>query len=312
MERLYGFDALRGIAAFIVVFYHLPAVYGGPLFGNGLIAVDFFFMLSGFVLERSFRDDKGLFLLRRIRRLWPTMAFGALLYLVAMPERPTMTIIVANILIIPASAGAATFALNGPAWSVFLELGVNFLHPFFRNRPHLLLVAILASGATFLIAAIHLNTMDFGPWKGTNYLGIPRAIFSYFIGVMIFRHVGDRVRLKIHPTLVVCLLPIFWLMPVSLSVQLLAVLCLSPVLIFGGLAWNAGRIGGWLGRLSFPLYATHAGSLLVAARIGLHPLAAVLMAILVAAVWIWLSEILPRQMRRNLPSDEQLSRRISG
>ena len=51
--RMVQLDGLRGIAAFMVVFYHMDIVYaiGGP-FGRGYLFVDLFFLLSGFVLNR--------------------------------------------------------------------------------------------------------------------------------------------------------------------------------------------------------------------------------------------------------------------
>jgi uncharacterized membrane protein len=76
-------DALRGLAAIIVVYYHVTGVatgFRGGIFGHGYLAVDLFFALSGFVLfhayEERFRQGLavGAFLwLRKIRlmsRAW--------------------------------------------------------------------------------------------------------------------------------------------------------------------------------------------------------------------------------------------------
>ena len=70
--RLLGLDALRGIAAIMVVMFHL----GLPMMGSHL-AVDFFFMLSGFVMARTYdeRLQTGAmsplaFMIKRYRRLW--------------------------------------------------------------------------------------------------------------------------------------------------------------------------------------------------------------------------------------------------
>ena len=85
--RLSGLDVLRGIAALWVLHYHtIKVVLDGHNFGSrGYLAVDFFFMLSGYVMARSyedkFRQGYGLksFFTARYRRVWPTMAIGGLI-----------------------------------------------------------------------------------------------------------------------------------------------------------------------------------------------------------------------------------------
>ncbi|TGQ51028.1 hypothetical protein EN836_26155 [Mesorhizobium sp. M1C.F.Ca.ET.193.01.1.1] len=56
-RRLYGLDALRGVAAIAVAAHHLVTVYGFPLLPlSPSIAVDLFFILSGFVMTRTYED----------------------------------------------------------------------------------------------------------------------------------------------------------------------------------------------------------------------------------------------------------------
>lgn len=83
--RLAGLDALRGIAALVVVIGHVFLARDGAEHGRPWIAVDVFFALSGYVTARTYearlgRDlSAGGFLAARLRRLWPVMAVGALL-----------------------------------------------------------------------------------------------------------------------------------------------------------------------------------------------------------------------------------------
>ena len=82
--RMVQLDGLRGIAAFMVVFYHMDIVYGinGP-FQRGYLFVDLFFLLSGFVLavstEKKIRAGIGAvqFTWVRYKRLLPLVAVGA-------------------------------------------------------------------------------------------------------------------------------------------------------------------------------------------------------------------------------------------
>jgi len=83
MERLHGLDALRGIAALVVLAFHIGLIYGlEPIFLNGWLAVDFFFALSGYVLARTYegRLHKTIgawqFSKKRFFRFWPVVLFG--------------------------------------------------------------------------------------------------------------------------------------------------------------------------------------------------------------------------------------------
>ena len=79
-------DGLRGVAAIIVVLFHLFECYPGNLLSvyvsHGYLAVDFFFALSGFVMGYAYDDRWGKmsvtdFIKRRIIRLHPMVVFGA-------------------------------------------------------------------------------------------------------------------------------------------------------------------------------------------------------------------------------------------
>ena len=86
-HRFGTLDGLRGVAAFAVVLYHFGTATGNPyLAPAGKLAVDFFFVLSGFVLAHAYgrrianRQIGPLEFLRlRFLRLWPTALLGALL-----------------------------------------------------------------------------------------------------------------------------------------------------------------------------------------------------------------------------------------
>lgn len=82
-------DGLRGVAALLVVWYHLFEAFAtSPVdqrFNHGYLAVDFFFLLSGFVIGYAYdeRWGRGLrmrdFIKRRLIRLHPMVVLGALL-----------------------------------------------------------------------------------------------------------------------------------------------------------------------------------------------------------------------------------------
>ena len=81
-------DGLRGVAAMIVVVYHLFEDFGAGVAvqgaNHGYLAVDFFFVLSGFVIGYAYDDrwdrmSYGDFFKRRLIRLHPMVIFGSFL-----------------------------------------------------------------------------------------------------------------------------------------------------------------------------------------------------------------------------------------
>lgn len=161
-------DGLRGVAAMLVVWYH---VFEGFQFaGNkpvidfinhGYLAVDFFFMLSGFVIGYAYNDRWGKsltiggFFRRRLIRLHPMVMLGALIgaisFLLTGMERwdgthstllLTLTALVCSWLMIPALPGmqrdvrgnGEMFPLNGPCWSLFFEYIGNILYAIIIRR----------------------------------------------------------------------------------------------------------------------------------------------------------------------------------
>src|SRR6202035_3139975 len=82
-------DSWRGIAALLVAIFHLnvlSAVYSLDFFRNAFLFVDFFFVLSGFVITHSYGDrlgtleGVGTFAVRRFNRLWPLHAIVLLAF----------------------------------------------------------------------------------------------------------------------------------------------------------------------------------------------------------------------------------------
>lgn len=259
-------DALRGIAALIVLIMHLVGFRGGHL------AVDFFFMLSGFVMARTYegRLRKGelsplRFFIKRFARLWPTMAVGATLGLIAAllhgGGTELLSVFFFALLLIPGGA-VSPYALNLPAWSIFYELLANALH-----------------GALFaklnrlwpIFAAVSLGlVLSFSYGGFPRILGettlvmqglvVFRALAAYILGVMLYRVFGDTPPVRIPFAFGVVALPTyvafvstytfpFWPLPF--------IFVIAPMLIFAGLDKAPPISSTILGEVSFPLYAVH-------------------------------------------------------
>jgi peptidoglycan/LPS O-acetylase OafA/YrhL len=108
-------EGVRGAAALLVVFYHVGFA-AVPIIGNGYLAVDLFFVLSGFVIGGAYGGlssgaQVGAFVVRRFGRLWPVhiasnvVLFGSVVMVAAWARAPHLA---ANL---PSPADAAVISL---------------------------------------------------------------------------------------------------------------------------------------------------------------------------------------------------------
>lgn len=222
-------DGLRGVAALLVVWYHVFEGYAfaqGSLIegiNHGYLAVDFFFILSGFVIGYAYDDrwSKSLtmkgFFKRRLIRLHPMVLMGALLGAITffvqgcvqwdgthVATSMVMLSLLCTLFFIPALPGARyevrgngeMFPLNGPTWSLFFEYIGNILYALFirhlSNRALTVLVALLGIG-WFSFASFDLSgygNMGVG-WTldGMNFIGgLLRMLFPFSMGMLLSRN----------------------------------------------------------------------------------------------------------------------------
>ena len=179
-------DGLRGVAAMLVVAYHLlETYYGGkpdqPI-NHGYLAVDFFFVLSGFVIGYAYDDrwnkmSTWAFLKRRLIRLHPMVIFGtlfgALMFYFGscstfplINETPWWLVILVMFwcfTIIPfpntmdIRGWAETNPLNGPVWSLQWEYIANILYALFIRKLSKLALGICVFLFAILIVILCLN-----------------------------------------------------------------------------------------------------------------------------------------------------------
>jgi len=284
-HRFRALDGLRGICAMTVLLYHTFRQGPFNLFSHGYLSVDVFFALSGFVLAYAFGDrlDAGMratdFLRARIRRLGPVIWFAAAFSVAAClltawlgsPGVPAAALLLAGIqsaLLLPmtGASGIDAFPLNGPIWSLFAEFWINVGFALIAARLRVsTLLAIIAAGWLFMIVhAVQAGGTDFGASQSAIFYSVLRAAPTFASGILTFKlwRSGALSRLpSVSPVFVF----VAWIAislapdlgPVFDLVQTLAV---APTIV-ALLARPTTTAPGWtlwLGRISFPLYATHA------------------------------------------------------
>ena len=288
-RRYTTLEGMRGIGAIYVVLLHGERLFGGAAPQSAYLGVDFFFVLSGFIVAHVYAQplDSGLpimaFLRSRLLRLYPVYLLGTLSGVALAVEslvighsdllwnytQPLVSLPFA-LALLPSPVTDAMFPLDIPAWSLLLEFVINIVFAVRYLRSTRSLLAIMAvSGLVLVMALVTMDTLNFGWNKPTGFLGLARIAFSFPLGVFVYR---------LHRRLPSFELPgWFFLAPtVALTVLMYAtptgttrivydvafIVIISPALVLSGAASNPGR--RWvgqafvtLGALSYPLYTLH-------------------------------------------------------
>lgn len=242
-------DGLRGIAALMVIWYHIFEGYAtSPFdqkFNHGYLAVDFFFILSGFVIGYAY-DDRWKkitswdFFKRRLIRLQPMIILGALFGAASFCLQGSVQwdgtkislsmVMLATLLtmfLIPVAPGAGgevrgngeMFPLNGPSWSLFFEyIGYVLYALIIRRLSTKALTVLVALAGIGLATFSFLNLSGFGNmgvgWSmgGYGYIGgFLRLLFSFSMGLLLSRKFKP---VKIKGAFWICALSVIVLMSI--------------------------------------------------------------------------------------------------
>ncbi len=287
--ELRALTGVRGIAAWFVVFYHIRLSIAGlptalrDVFAKGYLAVDFFFLLSGFVIWLTWNDrlrTGGMagvprFLQKRLARIWPlhlvTLAGAVALALVlratgrddpqfVFPELPLHVVLLQN------WGFTRHLAWNDPAWSISAELAAYLLFPVlvmavdWRRVPSAALLAL----AGLLLLALHL-AID-SPTLGTDIprYGLLRCLIEFTTGSIVcalwlrWRTARAAIGAAIS---IATALSIMWIagLPETLVVPALFATLLLLLALISGRPRNPfeTRTIHYLGEISYATYLSH-------------------------------------------------------
>jgi peptidoglycan/LPS O-acetylase OafA/YrhL len=233
MNYLPQLTGLRGLAAWWIVFFHFREALPLPtdslfyrLTAQGHLAVDFFFILSGFIIfinygksfEHFSKEALFEFLVKRLARIYPLHLFVLLLFLInplaistsstagIVGERYAPVDFLASLFLIQTWGGFNALSWNIPAWSISAEMGAYLIFPLLvaainRLRPSLLpqLVAIglLCIGVALLFKVNGYSSLG----DGISQIGLARCIMEFSIGAALgnffLQNTADLVRYKL-------------------------------------------------------------------------------------------------------------------
>jgi peptidoglycan/LPS O-acetylase OafA/YrhL len=224
-------DGLRGVAAVMVVIFHIFESLGDgnrftQIINHGYLAVDFFFVLSGFVVAYAYDDrwekmSTWDFFKRRLVRLQPMVIMGtligaALFYFQASAACPLIShiplwkmllIMLVGFTLLPLLPSMdirgwqEMHPLNGPCWSLFFEYVANILYALFIRKFSQILLSIFV--LLFACMLIHYTVMGpkgdvIGGWtfnRAQLQIGFTRLLYPFFVGVLLAR-AGKFIRVK--------------------------------------------------------------------------------------------------------------------
>lgn len=229
-------DGLRGVAAMMVIVFHCFETYipliGTQIINHGYLAVDFFFILSGFVIGYAYNDRWNSmttwgFFKRRLVRLHPMVVAGTLWgaalfffaagnYFPSIIQTPAWKFglcIWLALLMIPCPTGldirgwGETNPLNGPNWSLTFEYVGNILYALILRRLPVVVLGILCLCSIFFTLDLTLgwdvfHLLPHGPqytviggWSITPdqlYIGFTRLGYPFLCGLLLSRILPAR------------------------------------------------------------------------------------------------------------------------
>lgn len=297
--RFLALDSWRGVAALFITLYYLPALYhfnGSEFIHGAFLGVDFFFVLSGFVITHSYfhRIDKlssiTHFMTRRIARLLPLHVFMLILLigyevmlLVAtkvgidspraiFDHRTSFESIFTNLFLLQSLGIHDTTTWNLPSWSISTEFYTYLVFAIMavtlRKYWYVACVVIVGCSAALLIF-ISKDNGNYINW-GHDW-GFYRCLMGFFSGSIIY---GIYMKLSQNGQKRLAYANLFEVLALSLMGYLIAVKAHSPVnmlapVIFGFAIFVFAFEGGFisnllkaspfkaLGRWSYSIYLTH-------------------------------------------------------
>lgn len=285
-KRFFELDALRGIAALIIVIFHFTLGRNlSPYFNLGCVGIDIFFILSGFVIYRSIENTNVVrsFLLNRFSRLYPA-------YWCCLSITTLMTILQnqsiyyysksfewTNNYLIKYLVNATMFQyffslrnIDGSYWTLTIELLFYGFIAILLLSKKIFNIEYIGLGITLLCALYAIDPIANHAFFHKLLIACP--LISYFnlfyAGIILFKMKAHKITLircilLLITYIIQCLLfKNCYYNALFISVNeyciLLACIYITYILfVLNKLNFIAQSILVWFGKISYPLYLIH-------------------------------------------------------
>lgn len=212
-KRFIVLDSFRGLCALSVVLFHLHVpgtITELNFFRNAHLFVEFFFVLSGFVLFHTYKNafnnyhDFSPFIIKRIFRLYPLHFFMLTLFIIfecgkwyaetkgfnfnghAFSGRNALKEVLPNLLLLQSWLNQAEpLSFNGPSWSISAELYVYMLFAviLISSRKFSVSLFALISGFSFFALAMNLDILN------NNILRVCSCFFAGILAYYVYQQI---------------------------------------------------------------------------------------------------------------------------
>ena len=289
-NRFEVIDLYRGFGAICIFISHGYPFAGALWLPQAYLALDVFFVMSGFVIANGFDGpiQRGMTLTRffalRMIRFYPAYLLALLLTVPLLVLRQKSLGLpldwgslgisgVLGLFMLPSPVdplgGEQFYPLNGVSWSLFFEMVVNLIYfIIFPKLSHRGLLLVIGLCAVALVATrLYTGTLDLGFERHNAIFALPKLSFAFFVGVYLRRHVYGR--LKLQPgwgTAIVSMgvMLVFFAHSrftgghATLAGDLLGVFVVFPAIVLlssGNARQKSVAVAGlWSGRFSYPTY----------------------------------------------------------
>lgn len=289
--ELRALTSVRGIAAWMVVLYHIrlsldwvPA--GGiALLAKGYLAVDFFFLLSGFVIWMTWHERLRAvgwravpgFLQKRVARIWPLhlvmLGFAVALALLLAatgrhdPREFPFAELPLHLLLMQNWGFTDALAWNDPAWSISAELGAYLLFPLlafaidWRRVPSWAVVAVIGA-LILLLAGVFAAAGHATLGKEIERLGLIRCVIEFAAGTAVGSLWLRWRATPLRPAVLAAVLAALLLMsplPETLATTSAFAAALLALALTSGMRGNPLDVAPlhYLGEVSYATYLSH-------------------------------------------------------